>query len=104
MSLRSIALTACVVLIVWWWQRSRRVKDIALVRAKSYCESLSLRLLDDALVLKRLRPTRLRSGSWVCERRFAFDFSTAGGQRYAGEVRMLGLQVERIQLQPHRID
>ncbi len=104
MSLRSILLTAMVVAVVWVWQNNRRYKDRALLRARRYCEELDVRLLDDTVVLKQMRLRRNRSGHWVWARRYVFDFSADGPRRYQGEVLMLGAHIERIQLQPHRID
>ncbi len=104
MSLRSILLTAVVIVIVWLWQNNRRYKDRALRAAAHYCEQLSLRLLDDTVVLKRMRPQRNAHGNWLLARRYVFDFSSVGGQRYQGEVVMLGSKIERIQLEPHRVD
>ncbi|MDX1451230.1 MAG: DUF3301 domain-containing protein [Oleiphilaceae bacterium] len=104
MSLRSIALTALVIVVVWLWQANRKLKDRALRRAMQYCKELDVKLLDQTIVLKRLRPQRDSRGRWHLMRQYEFDFSAGGTARYKGEVLMQGRQITRIQLQPHRVD
>lgn len=104
MQLRSIALTSLVILIAWYWVKSREVKDRALVSAARYCKDLSLMLLDQTIVLKRQRIARDERGSLCVERTYHFDFSSAGDDRYQGKIVMQGARVASIKLAPHRID
>ena len=62
MSLRSIFLTALVALGVWYWLRSRELKDFALRAAAKYCDQLSLKLLDQTVALNSLKWTEGSNG------------------------------------------
>jgi hypothetical protein len=104
MTLRSIFLTALIIGICWYWLKSRELKDLALRAAAQRCASLGLELLDQSVVLRGLKPVRTRSGSLTLYRRYLFDFSSTGEQRYQGEVVLLGNRVDKITLAPHRVD
>lgn len=104
MQLRSIALTALIAGVVWYWLKSREIKEVALQRAARYCQELDLTLLDQTVALKSLRFKRDAGGQLRIARCYHFDFTSNGEDRYQGKVSMLGLRCEQIQLAPHRID
>lgn len=104
MTLRSILLTAIVIGLCWYWLKSRELKERALRAAAKKCDSLGVELLDQSVVLRSLRPMRGAGGGIQLYRRYVFDFSSTGEQRYQGEVTMIGSRVERISLAPHRVD
>lgn len=103
MSLRSIFLTAVVFCVAWYWLRAREIKDHTLKYAARYCEDLSLKLLDDSVVLKEIRPVRSQQGWLQLKRRYHFDFTSTGEDRYLGEIVLMGRSIEKITLQPHRV-
>lgn len=104
MSLRSIALTALVLGIVWYWLKARELKERAVRLADRHCESLSLSLLDQTVVLKKLRLVKENNGRYSVYREYQFDFSSTGEDRYKGLVRLLGGRLEGVTLAPHRVD
>lgn len=104
MQLRSIALTALVALLVWYWLKSREVKELALRSAARYCRDLDLSLLDQTVALKSVRLARDSRGKYAIARTYNFDFSSNGEDRYQGSIVMLGRRSESIKLAPHRID
>lgn len=104
MSLRSIFLTALVFLGVVYWLRARDLKQIALIAARQHCKSLNLSLLDETVVLKRIKPMRSQQGKPVLSRTYHFDFSSNGEDRYQGEISLAGKRILKIKLPPHRID
>ena len=104
MTLRSIFFTALIIGICWYWLKSRELKDVALKAAARKCESLGLELLDQSVVLRALKPVRSRTGSLHLYRRYVFDFSSTGEQRYQGDVILLGNRVEQVNLAPHRVE
>ena len=104
MSLRSIFLCALVGLFVWYVLASREIKERAVRAAFKHCESLSLRLLDQTVVLARIRIGRAGAGSIKFVRDYKFDFSSTGNDRYEGRIRMVGARVDSIHLEPHRVD
>jgi hypothetical protein len=103
MSLKSILLTALVIFGVWYWLKARELKDLVYRRAVKYCESMDLSVLDQAVVLKSIRFKRDSQGVMRLVRRYSFDFTSDGEQRYPGEVLVLGNRIEEIKLAPHRV-
>lgn len=104
MTLKSIFLTALVVGACWYWLKSREIKDLALRAAAQRCASLDVKLLDQSVVLRAIKIVRGQSGALSLARRYTFDFCTTGEQRYQGEVLLTGNRIERISLDPHRVD
>lgn len=104
MTLRSILLTTLVIVGCWYWLKSRELKDVALRAAAKRCGELGVELLDQSVALRSIKFARNTAGSVCLYRRYTFDFSTTGEQRYQGEVFVLGNRIERIALAPHRVD
>ena len=87
---------------IWYWWRAKAIKDYVLSAAKNHCQHMDVMLLDDAVYLRGLWFKRDRQGQLRVWRRFLFDFTTTGEERYLGRIIMLGQRVEHIELQAHR--
>nr|WP_246480376.1 DUF3301 domain-containing protein [Motiliproteus sediminis] len=86
--------------LVWW--HGRGIKDAALRATRRHCDELDLQLLDESLVLRSIRLGRDPGGWPRLRRRYSFEFSATGDERYSGETLLLGRRVQRIELPPHR--
>ncbi len=104
MSLRSIFLTLIVALLVWYWLKARELKDIALRHAARHCHDLSLSILDQTVVLKKLSLKRDQGGTLRIFRNYAFEFSSTGEDRYKGSVCLIGPRLHGVTLAPHRVE
>lgn len=87
---------------VWYWWRAKAIKDSVLTAAKRYCGTMDVMLLDDAVYLRGLWFKRDPQGRIRVWRRFLFDFTATGEERYTGRVIMLGQRIEHMELEPHR--
>jgi hypothetical protein len=87
-------------LFAFWW-KSDEVKNYALKHARKQCKELNLQFLDQSMALKNLWPMRNQVGSLSLRRIYQFEFSSTGEQRYAGQVTMLGVKLEGIEMEPH---
>ena len=103
MSLRSIFLTVLVFCAAWYWLRARELKDHILKYAARHCEELSLKLLDESVVLKELKPVKSSQRGICLKRRYIFDFTSTGEDRYQGEIVIIGRHIEHIKLETHRV-
>ena len=103
MSLRSIFLTVLVFCAAWYWLRARELKDHILKYAARYCDELSLTLLDESVVLKELKPQKSPRGGMCLKRRYTFDFTSTGEDRYQGEIVVIGRHIEHVKLETHRV-
>lgn len=86
-----------------WWQ-GQKVREVALARARRECGSLDLQLLDDSVALRALWLRRDPRGRVRLWRRYHFEFTSTGDERYGGQVITLGGQVTGVTLAPHRIN
>lgn len=91
-------------LCLWYWWASQKVKEVALNAARKSCKEMSLQLLDESVGLRALWLKRDDNGQLRLWRRYVFEFSSTGEDRYLGKVIMLGLRITQIELEPHRLN
>ncbi len=110
MSLQFILLTSLVMLVVWYVLRARESKELATRAVASYCQRLSLSMLDQTVALSKIAFKRDRNSPWFfinrwqLLREYRFDFTSTGEDRYQGRVWLSGKRVKNIEVPPHRID
>lgn len=104
LSLSTIAWLLLAGFFIWYWWKAKAIKDSVLALAKKHCKKMDVMLLDDAVYLRGLWFKRDRAGKLRVWRRFLFDFTTTGEERYMGRIIMLGPNIEHIELDPHRFD
>lgn len=95
-------LTLLVCCCLYWW-KAHGMKEIALAATRKYCRNVDVELLDDTVVLKAFWFRRDAGGRLRMWRRYAFEFTSTGEERYSGFIVLLGPQVSNIQLEPHRL-
>lgn len=84
---------------IWAWQQKARTQ--ATVAVKRRCQQEGLQLLDDTLMLDRMRLRRTEHGVrlWRC---YVFEFASTGDQRYRGHIELLGRKIARLELAAYR--
>lgn len=87
-------------LLIHWW-RSRDAKAYALLYAAQRCQQLELQLLDQSIVLRKIRLQRSQAGWLQWRREYSFEFSSTGQERYPGSLTMLGNRLQGIELAAH---
>jgi len=90
------------VAFVFWW-KGLAVKQLAYRAALRRCDELGLQLLDQSIMLRGISFKRGSGGRHLVRRRYIFEFSSTGGERYRGEVWMLDTTLECVELEPHRL-
>lgn len=95
-------LTLAALVGVYAW-RGHAAKELALRAARRYCETQQVQLLDDSMVVSRRWLGRGRDGRLGWWRRFGFEFTATGAERYRGHIDLLGVRVAGVQLEPHRV-
>jgi hypothetical protein len=101
LTLSSIFWTALVIGLISFWWKGDQVKHTALKHLDQYCRQQDLQLLDQTIVLKGVWPRRNDTGSLQLRRRYEFEFTSTGEERYKGLMELSGRQLQRIQLAPH---
>jgi hypothetical protein len=103
LTLTDLLLWALIATAAYLWWYGRGLKDAALKAAKRYCQKQQLQLLDESLVLDKLQMSRDERGHLCLQRRYRFEFSATGDERYQGTIALTGKRIIRIELQPHRM-
>lgn len=83
----------------FWW-RTHQIRLLALQYVTRQCKQRGLQLLDQTVALKDIRPVRSGSSMGI-QRRYQFEFTSNGDQRYLGTVYMLGNTLERCEFAAH---
>lgn len=103
MTLANLFLLFALGFAAWYWWRGKAITDFVRQAARQHCKTCDVMLLDDAVCLRGLWFKRDRWGRVRVWRRFLFDFTVTGEERYIGRIIMLGRRIEQIELEPHRI-
>lgn len=90
----------CVILAYLW--RAQGTREIALRATRQHLKLQQLSLLDDHVALRAVWLKRNKSGAISLWRRYIFEFTATGHERYKGCVITLGNRIETIELEPHR--
>ena len=83
--------------------RGLAVRERALVAVRKHCDQMDLQLLDQTVALRSLWLQRDSSGRLRLRRRYNFEFTSTGAERYLGQVVFLGNQLESVETQAHRL-
>jgi hypothetical protein len=90
------------ILTAYFWQ-SGQFKGHARQLAQKHCKTLNLQLLDEGMVIRKIRPIRSPSGSLILRRHYQFEFSSIGDQRYKGQIVLEGYKLADISFDAYRI-
>jgi hypothetical protein len=109
MSFTSLNFLLALMLLIWFWRDSLRVRESATRICRRACESYGVQFLDQTVALQRLRLRWVRSGLRL-QRTYQFDYSLEGDGRRTGHLVMLGnhhlslhLDLPTIQDQPQSL-
>jgi len=87
----------------WLFYDGMRVREAALLAGRDYCSKLGLQMLDETVSRQRTGFARGAGGQLALRRHFGFEFTSDGERRYRGDIIMLGLCVESVQVELHRM-
>jgi len=82
----------------WWWWDSMQAREVAVGAARRACRTFSTQLLDDTVVLRRIRLQRDTRGGLRLLRMYTFEFTRAGDERRMGYASVLGRHVLDVHL------
>ncbi|WP_020406776.1 DUF3301 domain-containing protein [Hahella ganghwensis] len=86
---------------IWW--HGFKVRERALSAVRKRCQELDLQFLDQNVALRSIKIKRNDTGQARICRVYGFEFSSTGDERYRGYITLLGMQVEEIMIEPHRL-
>ena len=92
---------ATLFLVVW---QHHNVRRLAYATALRHTEQQSVTLLDQSIVLKKLRIARSNRSLFALKREFGFEFSSLGDTRYQGRVVFVGRTLIELHLDPFKVE
>lgn len=96
-----LALLLGLILLYWW--HSGAYKGRARLLAEQHCREYRLQLLDQSMVIRGLWPGRKSDGRWDLRRTYQFEFTSTGDQRYLGNLVLLGMALQSIELETYKL-
>ena len=84
--------------IIWFWFDTLRCREATKIVAQRVCQQLQLQLLDDTIIITKLRAKRNKNGHLSWQRSYQFEFSDGGNNRQKGTIIMLGTVVEILEM------
>ncbi len=92
---------AATVFAVWW--QNDKIKRMTVAYVRRYCRTRGLQLLDQTTVLRGIWLSRGEDGWPQFGRRYLFEFSTTGEQRYSGNISFLGTKLVSLETEAYAI-
>ena len=85
-------------LVIWFWQDTLHARELAVSRARQYCQDMHFQFLDETVAMISLKPGRNHAGNFSFHRYYHFEFSLDGHNRYSGTAYIIGHHLQSIQL------
>ena len=76
---------------------------LAMAIATQHCKQFNLQLLDQSMVIRGLWLEKNRHRSLSVRRRYHFEFSSTGEQRYQGVLILLGSKLKSIDIEAYKL-
>lgn len=83
-------LLASLAALAWFWWDGLQKRELAVRAARAVCERAGVQFLDDSVAVSRMKLKRDSNQRARIYREFSFDYSSAGDDRQAGRVYLLG--------------
>jgi len=84
------------------WQNAG-LRERALSLAAQHCRTQEVQLLDESIAQMGIGFYRDKRGNVSLSRRYEFEFTSTGEQRYKGRLRLSGRRLIEASLDPHRM-
>jgi hypothetical protein len=97
--LNTLLLLTLIAALVWIWADSARAREQALSRCRSLCRELNVQLLDQTVALAKISLARTEYGKPCLWRRYAFEYSITGTDRWRGTAELRGRRIETIHME-----
>ena len=96
--MNAITFLFALAILVWFWQNSLRFREYAIHKSRISCKTMDLQLLDETVALHKITIARDNRNQAKLLRRYQFEFSINGHDRYQGSITFLGQGIDHIQL------
>lgn len=90
--------TGGLLLLGWLWWDGLKKRELAVRAARRVCERAGVQLLDETVIIKRMRLRRDDGQRLRLYREYGFEYSDTGDNRLPGRVYLLGDRVLDVNL------
>ena len=98
-TLIALFLLALVIAVGWFWSDSLQARERMLEACARLCRDLRLQFLDETVTLAHIRLGRSEAGWPQFIRRYLFEFSGTGQDRWLGRATLAGQRVISVQFE-----
>ena len=91
--MNSILVLIVLATVVWLWQLNLRYRELAIRLVKNVCTEMNLQLLDQTVALVRFSLSRDTDGRIAGVRRYSFEVSSNGADRFSGSIILHGVRL-----------
>ena len=91
--MNSILVLIVLATVVWLWQLNLRYRELAIRLVKNVCTEMNLQLLDQTVALARFSLSRDTDGRIAGVRRYCFEVSSNGADRFSGSIILHGVRL-----------
>lgn len=85
--------------IIWWWSAALRAREKLLQFCRAACRDAGYQFLDETVVLESMTIRKGSHGLPLLCRRYRFEISEDGADRYPGYVILTGSHITNLFLQ-----
>jgi hypothetical protein len=97
-TLTGILLLLALLATIWFWNDSLRARDQVIFTCSRLCNEVGVQFLDETVSLSRLRIQRGTHGNLEFARRYVFEYSGSGTDRWQGYALLSGSNMDSVQL------
>ena len=97
--MQGLGLLFLLIALFFFWYTSVRAREIALKLVQQTLSQSGLQLLDGAIYLRKLWPTRLPNGVVGLLRFYHFEYTENGADRFRGLIVLAGNRLEYLQIE-----
>jgi hypothetical protein len=102
MNIYDIMLFTCLLFFSYIIWQHNNVSIIARKIVSKHCKTAGVQLLDQNIILKKMRICRSAHSLFALQRLYIFEFSSMGDYRYKGSVVFVGKRMKEIELAPFK--
>ncbi|MDH5433472.1 MAG: DUF3301 domain-containing protein [Gammaproteobacteria bacterium] len=93
-----------IVLLVYYWNHTQKLKQIAIRAGRHRCHEAGVQFLDHTVVQSKITMVRDKKGGWYFARLYEFDFTSTGETRYQGRIKIIKHRVVDVDLDAFAIN
>ena len=97
--MQGLLLLLILMALFWLWYSGAKAKEKAIQCVQIACRETDMQLLDGTIFLRKLWPSRMKSGYLGLLRFYQFEYTQRGAERFRGLIVMSSDRMEYLQME-----